>query len=1850
MKHLTTILIVALAALWSFGVRAEVVVKVGDTSTTCTKAADINALLEAAAADANITLTTISNTRLDGTINITKGNVIINSRPNPKSALGTTTAYLNPPQDSFAPLINITGGNVSFGKSSATYGGFRGTINIDGATANVSFSGDNVYYEKSVDVFKGNVTINSGTFGAYYSLSSSNAGLQVTNTSWSLMVADTGHADIKGGRFVTTSTQYSAVYVLPGTYTLPEDYELQSTSDHLPLYYHNGNHQFYKTDGSSAFADDISIGRIDWAAQVTDGADVTKYRSLAKAFEALTEINHHVTLTLLHEEVVDYPLTLESCDVAIEGQNWTVRASSEVEADSPLIYVGDGARVTLAPQGTGTLFLVNDYGPGLMAYGSAQVDFGVVRLSSAGVPISATEEAKVIVRSGTYTCTGANTPMFDITSPNVAIIGGQYVSTAHHVGDFPTASLFAGYTAFALVGDDTVELTCGDGTLRLPSGEAPTIVRIRNTGTKPFDVTTTDGTTTSYSDLALAYALLDPRTISSVTLTADGPVTRPINVVSDLTLTLGDYTLTTDMSSATLFTVKAGASLTVISTPNGGINALGSPGMRIFNAEEGCKQIKIVSPVSGSSGGHFKSTALTIDARNAQMLFIAGGNFYSRDANVILLPADAKNVFVATFVTDGVDESGQPRSAVISSSDYCLDPADGFFDLDTGVELPDVYGDSRFWDGTHAPRVKVTNVGARLSVTIGGKTTDYSDVKAAFKAATEAGDATVTLKRDILLISSSVYATKGHLTVNMGKYYMAACASGFVFNMNGDASLTINRTGTTDRGYSNQTGYYVMNYGTGTLTVNGGYFDGTNHTFLGIQAEGKSVFNNADVYGTDAAIFLNTNHQCSISGGRFRNDASSTLSAIHNQSTVNLPNGYALCDTGSGEVLRLDGVYYKTADGELAHDISLREAVPLVEVDIDGARTNYYSLAEAIAVASSTTTPASLKTLRDITLSAPIVITGGNISLATAGHTLAAAEAIGTEPLITVSGGSLSLVPALGSPAIITNAYGPAVKATDDATLTTSIAGIISSGGVLITGHGTALDATGNATVNILGGTFRNTAERGYAVKITTPNCTVSGGTFESVVYGAILLPDYNVLAHGKGFVDDVTREELCISFNTCPFNAAGNTPRTVSVADASLKATVTIDGVSTDYYHISEAWDAAQEAESGATIDLKDNAFIEGRYSMTKGDVTLNMGSFTLGAVHCGSSLLRASGGKLTVNAASVRPGGFRSSNTADYAWPIQVLAGGRIVVNGGHHYGPSMGIYVGTDGEAVITGGTFEGPGDFGLYSNGGHVSLFGGRFVGKLAASGVVPLPAGYAYYDISGGSPERLPDEQGVGGAPLLRADRTVATDVVVMCEEAALVVRTTSGVEKRVGDLAEAYLTLDPTTISSVVLLKDATVSSIIPVVSDLTLDLGSHTLTLADDVDGLFVVDAGGSLTVNANADGGIKALHSAALMLIHANGDVKRIAIHGGRYECMGPVLNASNAKELEITDGYFHSVKSFAAQFPVNSQKVIGGHFVTDVISEFSGSPYFAVLTGTDYLGADFGYFAPALDGSGEVELVEHSGPLTYWGGVVNASDVTIRRVGPRASVTIGSTTTDYGSIFDAFAAAQEAASATVTLKRDVLISSNCITLNKGNITLNMGEYTMAAERHGYVFQTAGDASLTINRTGLTNRGYPNQVSYFVGNIGDGTLTINGGQFEGITSAVLCAGGTTIINDGVFSGNTSGLYLGTDGAVCTLNGGRFIVTNDYYVPIQSTLRNTCTLGTGCRYYDDATDRELAGWKERNGYQGLVDASDNFVSSVYVAKAPATVTTLTHIIDDARKGQATLDDIRRAVDAALRR
>ena len=52
------------------------------------------------------------------------------------------------------------------------------------------------------------------------------------------------------------------------------------------------------------------------------------------------------------------------------------------------------------------------------------------------------------------------------------------------------------------------------------------------------------------------------------------------------------------------------------------------------------------------------------------------------------------------------------------------------------------------------------------------------------------------------------------------------------------------------------------------------------------------------------------------------------------------------------EVLRLDGVYYKTADGELAHDISLREAVPLVEVDIDGARTNYYSLAEAIAVAS----------------------------------------------------------------------------------------------------------------------------------------------------------------------------------------------------------------------------------------------------------------------------------------------------------------------------------------------------------------------------------------------------------------------------------------------------------------------------------------------------------------------------------------------------------------------------------------------------------------------------------------------------------------------------------------------------------------------------------------------------------------------------------------------------------------------------------------------------------------------------------------------------------------------------------
>lgn len=1608
MKHLFTLLLALLAALWSVPATAGVFVRVGNGSLKEYKTADeINDILSKITTQ-TVTIASNGAFRIDGTINISSGNITVTTGSSRGSTV-TNYAYLGLTDDSDdTTLFNITGGTVIFDETGAnTAGGFLDIIKVSGS-ARVGFRGEKNFYSAPVLVEGGTVIVESGNFGLYRSSS----GLEAKDDRYALS-ADDGKVTINGGCFVT-SGNHSSIFAMPGVLKLKEGYELQDMSTDTPAdWQSNGQFALYH---SSAPANRLTLRPDTYEAEVIEGSTTTKVRDFEEAFSHACYAGHQVRIGLLRDITTSIPFCLdEDGDIILEGRDHTITATDETEYDSGIFSLTDNARLTLAPEGTGTLTLVNPVGRGVYLDSNASCSMHSVSITSRAASIFATGNSHLSITSGTYTASGTIGFPLDLESPNCSLSGGLFENqrSTGWAARVPNHRVLAhGYAFFSTDGDR--ELAC------------------------PLDGSPVD-------DLSRAY-----------------------------------------------------------------------------------------------------------------------------------------------------------------SSIY----------------------------------VKKTNVKAR--VTAAGTVTDCYSIDEAWDVARQTESAVIDLQDDVFK-NAMLTHDSGHITVNMGDYSLRVLTGSNVFAMAGKASLTLSRNGGSEA--SNSLSCYVYHNSSGTLTINGGHYNSTSIPFNCVTTTGKTIINDIDVIGNLKAVSLNNRHKLTINGGRFRNASTVSASAIYSPHCEPIIKaGYQLVD-GEGNPVHFDEEGdYLNADGEFVHDIRLvAKPDPTVEVTVGSESTQYATLEEAVEAATSVAGPASIVLLDDITLGAPLTISKGNISLATGSHTISAAESVGTAPLITVNGGTLSIVPVLGYPASITNTYGPAIRANGNATLSISAANI--------TANAFALEATGNANVSILGGTFKNTASNGYAVAITTPNCTVSGGRFENAIGGPILLPDYNVLAHGLGFVDGETSEELCIAFERPPFDAAGNTTRTVSVAEANVKATVTIDGVSTDYYHIGEAWDAAQAAEHGATIDLKDDSFIRGGYIMDKGDITLNMGHYVLSAIHVSSSsILTLNGGKLTINAPSVNPGGFRSDKNPGYAWPIYVRGGSHIVVNGGYHRGPSMGMHVGKDGEAVITGGTFEGKGDFGLYANGGHATLSGGRFVGKAAAMGNLTLPAGYAYYDISEGSLERLPDEQ--GGRPLFRADNSTATDVVVMYEDATFVVTTNSGGVMHTDDLTEAFHTIDPTTISSIEVLKDATITSTIGVASDLTVNLGSHTLSGASDVALLFNIMTGASLTVNANADGGAQALAHPSGMVFLASGGAKRIAIHGGRYESANMVLGAANANALEISDGYFRSLKSFAADFSgLDNTMVTGGRFVTEG-DDGNGNPNYAVINEAP-IAAQCGFFTP--DG---VELVKASGPLFHWDGGMDpsdmkyASDVTIQHVGARLSVTIGGTTIDYADVYAAFAAAQEAESATVTLKRDILMAENCLTLSKGNITVNMGEYYMATTRHGYVFLVQGSAELTLNRTGLTNRGFATRTNYYAF-LNSGRLTINGGYFDALHYPIIVVGGHAEINGGTFAGCVGG--IATESKVdCVIRGGRFVTTDPSLggsaIEFGNPLAGSAGAAVGCNIYDSATGQILhfAPDPDDDRLLNIVDADGRICYDAYVAPHPITVAAVANTIKSALDGTATLNDINAVVNTLL--
>ncbi len=145
----------------------------------------------------------------------------------------------------------------------------------------------------------------------------------------------------------------------------------------------------------------------------------------------------------------------------------------------------------------------------------------------------------------------------------------------------------------------------------------------------------------------------------------------------------------------------------------------------------------------------------------------------------------------------------------------------------------------------------------------------------------------------------------------------------------------------------------------------------------------------------------------------------------------------------------------------------------------------------------------------------------------------------------------------------------------------------------------------------------------------------------------------------------------------------------------------------------------------------------------------------------------------------------------------------------------------------------------------------------------------------------------------------------------------------------------------------------------------------------------------------------------------------------------------------------------------------------------------------------------------------------------------------------ITAGGESRDYATIDEAWAAAVEAGTATVTLLADVT-AQEILTVPAGvSISFAGGENTLST-----VCIHVDGGTLTIENGTVqdTGDGATNKTGAI--NIDAGRLTVNGGTVRGLNGGIYCDGGETTINGGVICGENGGLAV-TDADSLTVNGG---------------------------------------------------------------------------------------------------
>ena len=521
--------------------------------------------------------------------------------------------------------------------------------------------------------------------------------------------------------------------------------------------------------------------------------------------------------------------------------------------------------------------------------------------------------------------------------------------------------------------------------------------------------------------------------------------------------------------------------------------------------------------------------------------------------------------------------------------------------------------------------------------------------------------------------------------------------------------------------------------------------------------------------------------------------------------------------------------------------------------------------------------------------------------------------------------------------------------------------------------------------------------------------------------------------------------------------------------------------------------------------------------------ELTLNLNGHTITRTNDTSNqTIRVNaGGDLTINGEGTISGVGKS----DYAIALRAHDGGRITINGGTYTNEGAGddeaydlIYASKGGEVVINGGTFKGQTPKWLLNlqdnTGASIVVNGGTFVGYNPAESHTENP-------------------------------------VANFVAEGCLVVKTENTYTVVEASLAEAIETAVAG--STVILTEDITLTKGIVITKELTLDLGTYTIS-GPTVEELAVleVNLGGKLTINADEEGGINSASQnndcSIAVWARAGGEV---VINGGFYTNVG-ALSVSNGKacnnEMIYTSGN-------GSKITINA-----GYFVGNVLNEKWGTRY--TLNKHDSTNSTIvvngGFF---YNYNPEASLSENPVANFVAEGKIVVSD------GETYAVITPEEFAEYANFEEINY---------VSLHTDIDLAESWIITRELTLNLNGHTITRTNDTSNQTIRVNAGGDLTINGEGTISGVGKSDYAIALRAHDGGRITINGGTYtnegagddEAYDLIYASKGGEVVINGGTFKGQTPKWLLNLQdntGASIVVNGGTFVGYN----PAESHTEN---------------------------------------------------------------------------------